>query len=78
MCQIGGDTWLDTNESVAELGHVAMDLLITVNLMATVMGRYPEEVQENFDEKIGMLTGNLIREMEEFNGFAEALDDTID
>lgn len=69
---------MDTNESVAELGHVAMDLLITVNLMATVMGRYPEEVQENFDEKIGMLTGNLIREMEEFNGFAEALDDTID
>lgn len=69
---------MERHERVSELGHIAIDTLVTINLIASVMDRYPDQVQENFTEKVTSLSKTLMREMEEFQGFAEGWDETVD
>ena len=69
---------VERRERIVELGHVSIDLLVTVNLIGSVIERYPEEIQENFEEKVTALSKNLYREMEEFQGFAESWDDEVE
>lgn len=61
-------------EKFEELQKTAIELLVTVGLFMTVVDAWPEHVQENFGEKIDYLTGNLQREIEEMQQFAEAFD----
>ena len=65
-------------DTLRELAHSSIECLVTVNLIGSVIQRYPEEVQENFKEKVMQLTANIERETQEFQAFAEAFDDHID
>lgn len=61
-----------------ELHNAAIDLCVTVGLIESVIGRFPEVVQENFTQKIEALTERLEKEREEFVAFGEAYDERLD
>jgi hypothetical protein len=65
-------------EARGRLAAASIDFLVTVGLVASVMPRYPEDVQENFVEKIDEVTDAIVMQMEEFTGFGEALDDYVE
>ena len=62
----------------SRLNTVAVDLLVTVGLIGSIMNRYPEEVQENFADKIEGLVEHLVKEQGEFTEFGEALDEHVE
>jgi hypothetical protein len=69
---------VERQERIAELGHISIDLLVTINLIGSVIERYPEEIQDNFTQKVESLSKNLYRETEEFQSFAESWDDEVE
>jgi len=68
----------DYESAKSKLAVTSIDLLVTVGLIGSVMNRYPEEVQENFVEKIEAISDRLVQEMMEFTAFGEALDDHVE
>ena len=53
----------------------AIELLVNVGLMDSVSSAWPEQVQENWEEKLDTLILRLQQETEEIQAFAEAFDD---
>jgi len=58
----------------ANLSALAIDLLVTVGLFSAVIDNYPEEVRENFKEKIAEFCAVIDQETKEFYDFGEAYD----
>jgi hypothetical protein len=63
---------------ISELNQSAIDLIVSVGILASVMGRFPPEVEENFVEKIENLSILIREETAEFHLFGEALDEGVD
>jgi hypothetical protein len=63
-----------SDERVA-LNNQAIDLLIVVGLIESVIDRYPQHVRENFTQKIERLTEEMTAITSEFIDFGEAYDD---
>jgi hypothetical protein len=51
-----------------------MELVVHVGLMNSVAGRWPEEVQENWDEKVRAIRERAEQEIVEIQEFAEFYD----
>jgi hypothetical protein len=68
----------DRHELRQSLAHIAIDCLVTINLIASVIDRYPSEVQENFYDKMQELIERLSREQEEFMNFGEGWDNHVE
>lgn len=65
-------------EGIVALQNQAIELLVTVNMMASVMPRYPEEVQDNFAEKVAMLCADIRKATGEFQDFGESWDTEVE
>lgn len=65
-------------DAVVALQNHVMDLAVSVNMIASVMPRYPEEVQENFAEKIADTCAELRKVTKEFQDFGEAWDSEVE
>jgi hypothetical protein len=61
-----------------ELTHASMDLCINAGIMVTALSdeRYPEEVRENFEERMAMMIQRFHRDIEAIQAFGEAFDDS--
>lgn len=66
------------SEETSRLNNAAIDLLVTIGLIESVMERYPEHVQENFREKVIEVIKIVDDETREFIGFGEAYDDAVE
>jgi hypothetical protein len=55
--------------------EAAMDLCINAGIIGTALSdpTYPDEVRENFEERLGMLTSRFRQEIENIQGFGESL-----
>jgi len=60
------------------LNDTCIEMLVSIGLIASVMGRYPLEVQSNFTDKIYELGTYLEKVTEEFVSFGEAYDDHVE
>lgn len=65
-------------ERIQELNLASISALVTVGLLASVMGRFPPEVQENFAEKVESLSILLREQAIEFQMFGESYDEEVD
>jgi hypothetical protein len=56
--------------------EAAMDLCINAGIIGTALSdpTYPDEVRENFEERLGMLTSRFRQEIENIQGFGESFD----
>ena len=68
---------LDDNAYEA-LCHTAIEALVTVGLVQSVIARYPAEVQDNFEDRINQMRRELRRHIEEVKQFGEAWDDEVE
>jgi len=66
------------SEARKALNEACINLLVTIGLVASVMDRFPEDVQENFTEKINEFRETVHMVTNEFVDFGEAYDDRID
>lgn len=61
-----------------QLNEACIGLLVTIGLIASVMERFPVDVQENFAEKINEFRVTVEQVTGEFIDFGQAYDDHID
>jgi hypothetical protein len=66
------------SEARKMLGEACINLLVTIGLVASVMDRFPADVQENFTEKINEFRDTVHQVTGEFIDFGVAFDDHID
>jgi hypothetical protein len=64
--------------SVNELKDASVDLLVTVGILASIMGRFPAHVEETFVEKIENLSILIREEIAELHLLGESYDDQLD
>jgi phage-related protein len=65
-------------EARQQLGEACINLLVTIGLVASVMERFPIEVQQNFTTKINEFRETVQEVTNEFVEFGGAYDDHID
>lgn len=65
-------------ETRNDLSMAVADCLVSVGLISSIIEHFPDEVQDNFEEKISELVVVLRREIDEFTEFGSALDGYVD
>jgi len=58
-----------------EMCHVFVELMVSIGLLGSIIHQYPEEVQENFRERIQRYTAWADRQQGEVTRFGETWDD---
>jgi hypothetical protein len=62
------------NESFRELTHEVMELLISIGIISSVAGRWPEEVQDSWENRISDLRDYARNQTTEAQLFASSYD----
>jgi len=65
-------------EARQQLNEACINLLVTIGLVASVMERFPVDVQENFAEKINEFRDTVHQVTGEFIDFGQSYDDHLD
>jgi hypothetical protein len=63
-----------SHEPFQELCRTAMGFLVNVGIISSIAGRWPDDVQERWVEKIETVTRELQRETDEAQEFATSYD----
>jgi hypothetical protein len=66
---------MDSGERYQEMCHAFIELIVSVGLLGSIIHQYPEEVQENYEERIVRYTTWATRQIEEVQQFGESWDD---
>ena len=67
----------DEVEARQHLNEACINLLVTIGLVASVMDRFPQDVQENFTEKINEFRDTVHQATGEFIDFGQSFDDHL-
>jgi hypothetical protein len=62
-------------EAYSEMCMAFMELMVSMGLLGSIMDRYPEDVQENFDERVTRYTEWARRQTAEIQEFGESWDE---
>lgn len=58
-----------------DVARAGSELAVTIGIIEAAIEQHaPDEVKQNFEEKVTGLIGNMERELEEFLSFGEAYD----
>jgi hypothetical protein len=65
----------DINDQLQSTTHTIFNLAVNLGLIASVIGQYPEHVQEGFVERLQICDRWAQQMIEEVQAFGEAYDD---
>ena len=65
----------DDGHVYSSMCNAFMELMVSMGLMGSIMDRYPEDVRENWDERMVRYTEWARRQTEEIQSFGESWDE---
>ena len=71
-----GVRWLtQRNAAFREVSATLAELMVHIGLMSSIAEKWPEEVQENWDQKVRQIQRRAEKEIREIQSFAEYYDE---